>query len=66
MGRLWRKDAGGKVHSFVREMGLGEANAGFGGGITKAAGNGFGQDSGDQTRAQVSSGILVLSSNMVT
>ena len=30
------KDAGGKVHPFVSGMGVGEANAGFGGGITKA------------------------------
>ena len=37
---------------FVSGMGLGEADAGCGAGITKAPGNGFKQDPGDPTRAE--------------
>ena len=42
---------GGKGHPSVSGMGAGEAEAGCGAGITKAAENGFKQDSGDPTRA---------------
>ena len=38
-------------HPSVSGMGAGEADAGCGAGITKAAENGFKQDSGDPTRA---------------
>ncbi len=38
-------------HPPVSGMGAGEAEAGCGAGITKAAENGFKQDSGDPTRA---------------
>ncbi|WP_320952811.1 hypothetical protein [Enterocloster bolteae] len=41
----------GKGHPSVTGMGAGEAEAGCGAGITKAAENGFKQDSGDPTRA---------------
>jgi len=37
-------------HPFVSGMGAGEAEAGCGAGITKAAEIGFKQDSGDPTR----------------
>ena len=50
----------GWVHPSVRGMGVGEADAGCGAGITKAAGNGFKQDSGDPTRAKVSTGHPVI------
>ena len=43
------------MHPSVRGMGVGEADAGCGAGITKAAEKDFKQDSGDPTRAMVSS-----------